>query len=80
MTTDPEYLGAPLHRRKDIFPERKYSFETSPAPIRENEIKQTVTTQILVIGAGLAGLSAALSAREVGAEVILIEKTHVFQA
>ncbi|MBN1316431.1 MAG: FAD-dependent oxidoreductase [Anaerolineales bacterium] len=51
-----------------------YSFETPPDPIPDSDIKETVTTDILVIGAGTSGLPAAIRAKEAGAEVIVIDK------
>ena len=50
------------------------SFETAPPPIPEKEIKQTVTTDVLVVGAGTGGMFAALAAAESGAKTILLEK------
>ena len=38
-------------------------------------IKQTLQTGVLVIGAGAAGLPAALAAAEAGAEVLLVNET-----
>ena len=52
----------------------KASFETAPPPIPEKEIKQTVTTDVLVVGAGTGGMFAALAAAESGAKTILLEK------
>lgn len=52
-----------------------WSWEKPVTPIPEAEIKNTVTVDVLVIGAGLAGVAAANAAREEGAEVALIEKT-----
>lgn len=51
-----------------------YSFETPPAPIPDSDIKETITTDVLVIGAGTAGMPAAIRAREAGADVIVIDK------
>jgi fumarate reductase flavoprotein subunit len=65
--------------RKDMVPERKYSFETPPAPIPVSSIKETITSDVVVVGGGLAGLSAAISAAELGARVILLEKTKTCQ-
>lgn len=54
--------------------EKKWSFETPPEPIKDSEIKKTVKADIVVVGAGMAGLSSALSAAEEGAKVVIIEK------
>jgi len=52
------------------------SFLKPPAPIAESEIKETVTADIIVVGGGMSGLCAAMSAAEEGAQVILLEKTE----
>lgn len=56
------------------------SFETPPDPIPAEQITETVTTEIVIVGAGVSGLMAALAAREEGAETILIEKSATFNA
>lgn len=60
--------------------EKKWSWETKPEPIASSEIKKTIDTDVLVIGNGLAGTVAALSAFEAGAKVILIDKNDTFAA
>jgi len=62
-------------KRKDRIPERKFSFETPPAPIPAADIKETISSDVVVVGGGISGVAAALSAAESGAKVILIEKT-----
>ncbi len=57
-----------------------WSWEQPAPAIPEAEIKETIETDVLVIGAGLAGAAAALAAREEGADVLLIEKTRSFGA
>lgn len=52
----------------------KPSWATPPAPIDDSQIKATKTADVIVVGAGIAGLTAALSALEAGAKVIAIEK------
>lgn len=46
----------------------------APAKIAEDQIKETVETEVLVVGGGGAGLFAAASAAEQGAKVLMIEK------
>jgi fumarate reductase flavoprotein subunit len=53
---------------------RKSSFEIPPPAIPKKDIKEVISTDIVVIGAGPAGLAAAVSAAEKGAKVILLEK------
>ncbi|MGB4504489.1 MAG: FAD-dependent oxidoreductase, partial [Syntrophaceticus sp.] len=53
----------------------KLSFEETPKPIPDSEIKETVDADVVVVGAGLSGLCAAISAAEEGAKVVLLEKT-----
>lgn len=52
----------------------KGSFEIPPPLIPQKQIKEVITTDVLVVGAGLAGLTAAGSAAEKGAKTILLEK------
>jgi fumarate reductase flavoprotein subunit len=75
-------LGVPpvVRKRKDLVPERQFSFEILPAPVPDKDIKEKIAAEVIVIGAGIAGLSAALSAAEAGANTILIEKTATVQA
>jgi len=59
--------------------EAKYSFEVPPPPISARDIKETFTTDIVVIGAGTSGKAAALTAAEAGAKVIQIDKHTTFR-
>ncbi len=52
------------------------SFLKAPAPIKDSDIKETVEADVVVLGAGMAGLCAAISAAQEGAKVTLIEKTQ----
>lgn len=56
----------------------KASFEVAPPPIPDSEIKNTVTADVVVVGAGTAGMIAAISAAEAGARTILLEKGAQF--
>jgi fumarate reductase flavoprotein subunit len=58
----------------------KYSFETPPPPVPAGDIKETVSSDVVVVGAGTAGLVAALSAAQAGASVSQIEKTSTLSA
>ncbi|MBQ9663316.1 MAG: FAD-dependent oxidoreductase [Oscillospiraceae bacterium] len=53
----------------------QHSWEVKPEPIPESEIVETVDTEILVIGGGYAGCATAARAAELGAKVILVEKS-----
>ncbi|MBN2077287.1 MAG: FAD-dependent oxidoreductase [Dehalococcoidales bacterium] len=54
------------------FAEKRYSFEIPPDPIPDSKITDTVEAEVVIIGAGTAGLVCANSAVENGAKVILI--------
>jgi fumarate reductase flavoprotein subunit len=57
---------------------KKYSFEKPPTPIPASAIKTTKSADVVVLGAGVAGLSAAIAAAEKGAKVVLLEKRNTF--
>lgn len=52
----------------------KASFDTPPAPIPASNIKKTITTDVVVVGAGMAGVCAALSAQQSGAKTTVLQK------
>lgn len=58
----------------------KWSWEKPVKPIPTSKIRKTVSTDVIVIGAGLSGIVAALSAAEQGAKVHLIEKNKSWAA
>lgn len=57
-----------------------WSWEKPMKKIAADQITKTETTDVVVIGAGLAGFAAALSAAQEGAKVILVEKTRGWSA
>ena len=75
-------LGIPpaMRKRKDMVLPPQYSFEIPPVPIPPADIKENIDAEVVIVGAGIAGLSAALSAAEAGARTILIEKMSGVQA
>ena len=68
-----------MPKRTDVIHERKFSFETQDATIQLNDIEESTEIEVLVVGAGISGVSAALSAAEAGASVLVIEKTKTHQ-
>jgi succinate dehydrogenase/fumarate reductase flavoprotein subunit len=52
-----------------------WSWNTPPEDIPADQISETIKCDVLVIGSGLAGVCAALSAIEEGAKTIVIEKS-----
>ena len=59
---------------------KQYSFDTPPAPVADSDIVETKTADVVVLGAGISGLCAALAANEGGASVIQLEKRETFTA
>ncbi len=55
----------------------KWSWETKPDPI--TDIAQTVDSEIVVVGAGMAGINTASAAAFNGAQVIVLERTESYQ-
>lgn len=51
----------------------KNSWENGPAPIAESDIVETYDCEICIVGAGNAGVVAALTAAEDGADVIVLQ-------
>ena len=55
------------------------SFMVPPAPIEDSEISDTIEVDIVIVGCGVSGLSAARAASEQGASVAVIEKAESYQ-
>ena len=56
------------------------SWENPPAPIPDDQIKETKTVDLVVVGAGVAGGATFMTACEGGLKVALVEKTESFNA
>lgn len=54
-----------------------WAFEIAPDPIPEDAITETVENDIIVVGAGVAGLSVAAAASEAGGKVTLISASDM---
>lgn len=51
-------------------------FMKPPAPIKDSQLASTETADVIIVGAGMSGLCAAISAAEEGGKVIVLEKTN----
>jgi fumarate reductase flavoprotein subunit len=56
----------------------QHSWEVVPEPIPDSKIAKTIDVDIVIVGAGCAGLNAAYSAAKNGAKVVVIEKMKTF--
>ncbi len=50
------------------------SWRTAPAPIPEDQIKEVYISDVVIVGAGNAGMSAGMAAVQAGASVTIVEK------
>jgi fumarate reductase flavoprotein subunit len=53
---------------------KQYSFEIPPDPIPDDQIVDVTESEIVIVGAGVSGIPAAMKAAEMGADVQVIEK------
>lgn len=58
----------------------KHTWDVVPKPISDNKITSTIEADVVVIGAGIAGMSAFMTANEAGAHAVIIEKTSSISA
>ena len=54
--------------------EGQYAFEVAPAPVDESLVKETVETDLCIVGGGQSGCSAALTAASLGARAVVLQK------
>lgn len=50
------------------------SWEVAPEPIDESQVAETVDADVVIVGAGMAGMSAFMYAAEAGAKAVVIEQ------
>ena len=55
-------------------PKKGYSWETPPEPVPEDQIAETVSAEVLVIGGGISGLAASARCADKGLKVITLDK------
>lgn len=53
-----------------------YSWRTPPEPIPEEKIAETVETDVVIVGGGIAGMAAGARCTQLGLRCIVIEKFH----
>lgn len=73
VTKTGKALGAETPKTTIVNP------EIPPEPIPDSKISSTLKADVVVIGAGIAGLSAARAASEAGASVVIVEKGTTYQ-
>lgn len=61
-------------------PTESPSFLKAPAAIGAGDIKETISAEVVVIGAGVCGLMAAYTSAKAGAKTIVLEKSEKFNA
>ncbi len=70
-------------RRPPEYPQkyemRKWTYHVPLEPIRDEEIKENFTADVIVVGAGTSGKAAALTAAERGASVIQLDRHTTFR-
>lgn len=71
--------GAGSAVAEEAAPAYRWSWEAPAPEIADADIAETVETEILVVGLGIAGMSAAYMANKEGAKVTVLEKTETFQ-
>lgn len=69
-----DFIATKANETEAIKANKKYSWETPPAPIPEELIVETLEADVVVIGGGIAGLAVGARCTEKGMSVIVTEK------
>lgn len=67
-------IAQPFITERGVAPSKNPAYPNTLPKVDSTQVKESVLTDIVVVGAGLAGMCAAVSAAEVGAKVIVLEK------
>jgi len=67
-------VAQPFLTERGVAPSKNPAYPNTLPKVDPSQVKETVETDIIVVGAGLAGMCAAVSAAEAGAKVIVLEK------
>lgn len=67
------FIGA-VNDPDNVKTKPRYAWEQPPAKIKEDEIAETLEADVVIIGAGIAGLAAGARCTEKGMRVIVIDK------
>ena len=69
-----DYIETAESKHAELAPKKKYSWETLPQPIPQEEIVETIEADVVIIGGGIAGLATGARATEKGLSVVVVEK------
>lgn len=62
-----------------VEPGTRWSWETTPEPIPDSEISETIDTELCVVGLGVAGAAATLAGAHSGSKVVTLQKSSHIQ-
>ena len=68
-----ESAGSPSALNAETGAGKQWSFEIPPEPIADGDIAETFSAEVIVVGAGMAGMCCATSAAEQGVNVIVVD-------
>lgn len=68
-----ESAGSPSALNAETVAGKQWSFEIPPEPIADGDIAETFSAEVIVVGAGMAGMCCATSAAEQGVNVIVVD-------